>query len=420
MPVTFGRSFRIAAAHAASVFTSARALTLTGVFMLTGLLMLASDPASAQRGPTSVVVDEVRVEPMAQTMSVVGRVVPRQSGVLAGRLAERVEQVPVQVGDRVRKGDVLARLSDDRMSSEHAFRTAERDAAVAQVAGQRAALDKARQNLDRQNSLKGSTAFRKDRADDARRDFEGARADLAVAEANLARASAQLDLAAIALADTVIRAPFPGVVTVRHAVAGSYIRVGDPVITLLNDQELEIEADVPSNRTGGLELGSLVEADLQPGGRIFAVVRAVVPEENPRTRTRSARFVPQLPDAGTELISNQSVTVFVPVGERRDVLTVHKDAVVVQGPRSVAFVVQDGKVSSRVVTLGESLGTRFEVLDGLAPGDQAVIRGNERLRDGMDVVVGGGQTGAAPIQSAPAQSAPAQASPAQAAAQDNG
>lgn len=388
MPVVFGRSFRIAVALVLPI--------------VAGILVSTGNPASAQRGPTSVVVDEVRVEPMAQTMSVVGRVVPRQSGVLAGRLAERVDSVVVQVGDRVGKGDVLARLSDDRMSSELAFRTAERDAAVAQVAGQRAALDKARQTLDRQNSLKGSNAFRKDRADDARRDFEGARADLAVAEANLARASAQLDLAAIALADTVIRAPFPGVVTVRHAVAGSYIRVGDPIVTLLNDQELEIEAEVPSNRTGGLTTGALVEADLQPGGRIFAVVRAVVPEENPRTRTRSARFVPQLPDAGTDLISNQSVTVFVPVGERRDVMTVHKDAVVVQGPRSVAFVVKDGKVSSRVVTLGESVGPRFEVLDGLAPGDQAVIRGNERLRDGMDVVIGGGQTGRAPAQASAA------------------
>lgn len=397
MPVVFGRSFRFAPA----LSIAALALPIAA-FMLT----VASDPASAQRGPTSVVVDEVRVEPMAQTMSVVGRVVPRQSGVLAGRLAERVDAVVVQVGDRVAQGDVLARLSDDRMSSEHAFRTAERDAAVAQVAGQRAALDKARQTLERQNSLKGSTAFRKDRADDARRDFEGARADLAVAEANLARASAQLDLAAIALADTVIRAPFPGVVTVRHAVAGSYIRVGDPIVTLLNDQELEIEAEVPSNRTAGLTTGALVEADLQPGGRIFAVVRAVVPEENPRTRTRSARFVPQLPDAGTELISNQSVTVFVPVGERRDVLTVHKDAVVVQGPRSVAFVVKDGKVSSRVVSLGESVGPRFEVLDGLAPGDQAVIRGNERLRDGMDVMVGGGQTGQMPNQAPDQASAP--------------
>lgn len=372
-----------------------------GVAILFGLLVLSSltAPAQAQRGPAVVVTDTVHVEPLSQTVEVLGRVVARQSGILATRIAERVALIEVQVGDRVEQDQILVRLSDDRMASERRLRIAELNAAQARVDSQKATLAKANQTLGRQNSLRGSTAYRKDLVQDLQRDVDSSTADLAASMADLARADAQLALAEIALEDTVIRAPFPGVVTIRHAVEGSYIRVGDPLVTLLNDLELEIEADVPTTRTDGLRPGGVVDAHLQPGGHLPAIVRAVVPEENPRTRTRAVRFVPQLEGTGLKLISNQSVSVHIPVGEKRDVVTVAKDAITVQGTRNVAFVVIDGKVEARTIILGESVGQRFEVIDGLTAGDDVVIRGNERLRDGDAVSTGAGQTSQAPAES---------------------
>ena len=250
---------------------------------------------------------------------------------------------------------------------------------------ERASLAKSRQTLERLLSLKGSTAFRKDRAEDAERDLDVAAALLASAEAGLARTRAQLALAETALADTVILAPYAGVVTVKHTVEGNYLRGGDPVVTMLNDEELEIEADVPVTRLVGLEAGALVEADFQVGGRIFAVIRAIVPEENPRTRTRAVRFVPQLEGPRLRLAANQSITVRIPIGDSRDVVTVNKDAVIVQRGTQVVYLVVDGVVQSQPVMLGESLGNRFEVLSGLAPGDVVVTRGNERLQPGQAV-----------------------------------
>jgi RND family efflux transporter MFP subunit len=378
-----------------------RDLQRLGAACLVGLALLifgAPTPVQAQRGPAVVVTDAVRVEPLSQTVEVLGRVVARQSGILATRIAERVALVEVQVGDRVERDQILVRLSDDRMASERRLRLAELNAAQARVDSQKASVAKANQTLVRQNSLRGSTAYRKDLVQDLQRDLDSSKADLAASEADVARADAQLALAEIALEDTVIRAPFPGVVTIRHAVEGSYIRVGDPLVTLLNDLELEIEADVPTTRTDGLQPGGVVDAHLQPGGHLPAVVRAVVPEENPRTRTRAVRFVPQLDGTGIKLISNQSVSVHVPVGDKRDVLTVQKDAITVQGSANVAFVVSDGKVEARTVVLGESVGKRFEVIDGLMAGDEVVVRGNERLRDGDAVTTGAPQTSRAPAE----------------------
>ena len=77
--------------------------------------------------------------------------------------------------------------------------------------------------------------------------------------------------------------------------------------------------------------------------------------------------------------------VCMPIGPKRDVVSVHKDAIIREAAGAVVFVVVDGIARKRPVELGEAFGARFEVLAGLAPGDQVVVRGNERLRPGQSV-----------------------------------
>ena len=81
-------------------------------------ILASGSLAIAQQKATAVGVDTVRVEPLNQTVAVLGRLVPRRSGVVATRIAERVEFVEVEVGDRVARGDVLARLANDRLKSD--------------------------------------------------------------------------------------------------------------------------------------------------------------------------------------------------------------------------------------------------------------------------------------------------------------
>ena len=359
------------------------ALLAFGLLALPAAATAQSAPAQERR--LSVGVDAVREEPMSRTIDVLGRLVARQAGVVAARVAERVATVEVQVGDRVAQGDVLARLSDDRLDSERQLRAAAVEAAKAAVVRDRANLAKARQTLDRQEQLKGSTAYRKDRAEDAERDVEIARATVVRADADLAAAAAQLELAEIALSDATVRAPYDGVVTVKHLAAGAYARVGDPVVTLLNDSEIEIEADVPADRLAAVPPGTAIEAEVQNGGHLLAEVRAVVPEENPRTRTRAVRFALKPGQFDYVIAANQSVVVHIPVGGTRQVLTVSKDAIVRNGDRDAVFVVVDGKAVQKTVQLGESIGSRYEVLQGLGDGDVVVIRGNESLRSGQPV-----------------------------------
>ncbi|WP_323796149.1 efflux RND transporter periplasmic adaptor subunit [Nisaea sp.] len=346
-----------------------------------------SDLARGQGKASPVEVDKVREEALTQTAPFTAQFVAIQLGPVATRISERVADVTVRAGERVEKGAILARLSDNRLRAERQLRASELKKAEAQRERATANRAKAQQALARTEQLRGSNAFRKNALEDAQRDLEAAIASSTEAEAETERARADLNLAEIALADASIRAPYHGVVLARHVVAGGYVQAGDAIVTLMNDKDLEIEADVPAQRLSGLHPGAPVKAVLQNGQTLTVEVRAVIPEENPRTRSRAVRFSASLPEGASQIAENQSVTVHIPIGLVRQVISVHKDALLLDGRQPRVYVVIDGKVEMRPVTIGESLGNRFEVLDGLSVGETVVIKGNERLRPGEPVAV---------------------------------
>lgn len=97
------------------------------------------------------------------------------------------------------------------------------------------------------------------------------------------------------------------------------------------------------------------------------------------------RFVLTADQVDYAIAANQSVILHIPIGGTRSVLTVSKDAIVRAGDRQSVFVVVDGKAVAKTVRLGESLGSRYEVHEGLTLGDVVVVRGNENLRSGQPV-----------------------------------
>lgn len=313
----------------------------------------------AAEEPGFVRVDEVRTEPLSRTEPVIGRLVPRRSGVVAARRGGPVGEVRVSVGDRVAKGDVIAVLVSDSLRAQLDLRRAELRAAM---------LDYGRQRKLRRRR---SAALSEARYD--------------TAEQEVAKARANLRLAEIALEYATIRAPYDGVVTIRHTEIGSYLTAGQAVVTLVNDKAMEVEADVPANRIAGLTKGRVVDIAFADKGRYQAKVRAVVPQENPRTRTRAVRFEILTNGRAAAMASNESVTVYIPIGRPRQVLSVNKDAVISRGGKTLVFLVDRGQAKIRPVRLGVAVGSRFEVLSGLKPGDLVVVRGNERLRPGQRV-----------------------------------
>lgn len=350
-------------------------------------LDLSSGLASAQGQAALVRVDAVRVEPMLQTVPVLGRLVARQAGVVAARINGPVESLLVEVGDRVEAEQVIAVLNAETLQAERDLADGDLAVARAEYATKKAQLELTELQLKRMAGLKKSAAFNQARFEDARQQVTIAKAQLRKAETSVTSARADLKLTDIDLRNAEIRALYGGVVTQRLTEAGAYVQKGAPVVRMIADRSLEIEADVPYQRLAGVGIGSELRASLDDGTTHTAVVRAIVPEENPLTRTRAVRFVPHLGETASPLAANQSITVYVPIGAPRNVRTVHKDAVIKRGEKNLVFVVVDGSAEQRAITVGEAVGSRFEVLDGLADGDLVVVRGNERLRSGDKVQI---------------------------------
>jgi len=327
-------------------------------------------------------VDPVRKVPLAQTAPVLGQLVATRQGEVAARVAAPVESFVVEVGDRVARGDPIALLDEEMLA-------ARRDQAQGALAEARARLKTSRERLElaelrlsRLERLRDSAAFSQADYEDQRQEVAIARAEIASAEAEVATARADLQVARIDLKRAEVSAPYGGVVTQRLIEAGAYVDPGTALVRMVADKELEVAVDVPFRRLTGLNPGDEVKIELEDGTSHTARLRAILPQENERTRTRTVRLVPSFGETRAPLASGQSVTVAVPLGDSQQVLSVHKDAVLRQGDSASVFVFKDGTAEVRPVQLGREIGSRFEVVEGLKAGDLAVVRGNERLQPG--------------------------------------
>ncbi len=346
------------------------------------------------RPPATVRLDAVITERMKRTVPVIGRLVARQNGIISSEVRGVVEEMRVEVGDRVARGAVLAVVARQRLATARDRQAAVVERMTAMVSAANAEYEKKRRELNRLDRLRRSAAFSRARYEDLEQDVRSRKGTLDERRAQLDEARAMLRQAEIDLADTQVKAPFPGVVIEKHTEIGAYLGLGARVVSLLNDTELEAEAEIPSDRLSTLGPGTEVEMRLDDGTGHRAVVRAVIPRENARTRTRTVRFAPRFDGTEQALADDQSVTLLVPVAAGRMVATVHKDAVVRSGSDTVVYVVEGGLARRVEVRLGDGIGPRFVVQDGVAPGQNLVVHGNETLGMGGPVRVTGAPKGA--------------------------
>jgi len=355
-------------------------LVLAGLIL--GALLAPAEAPAQSSGPAGVHVDPVREVPLAQSAPVLGTLVATRRGEVAARVAAPVESFVVEVGDRVARGDPIVLLDDEMLA-------ARRDQAEGALAEARARLQTRRERvalaelrLSRLERLRDSAAFSQADFEDQRQEVAIARAEVAAAEAEVKTAQADLRVARIDLKHAEVSAPYTGVVTERLVESGAYAEPGRALVRMVADKDLEVAVAVPFRRLTGLNPGDEVKIELEDGTAHTARLRAILPQENERTRTRTVRLVPSFGETRAPLASGQSVTVAVPLGDSQKVLSVHKDAVLRQGDGASVFVFKDGKAEVRPVQLGREFGARFEVVEGLEAGELAVVRGNERLQPG--------------------------------------
>lgn len=353
--------------------------------LLFAALALSAPSVLAQGQAAAVGVQAVETRQLAETVPVFAEVTTARDGAVASRVAGNVDTVHVLAGTRVAKGDRLVELNRDLLAILVAQSEAQMAEAEAGIATARVRVDRTQTVLDRIVALRDSNAFSEGRFDDAQSDLLEAQSQLAEAIAREKSSEARLSEARYQLERSMIIAPFSGVVIEVNTIPGAFIQAGTPVVRLLDTDAFEVTAGVPARYVTFLEPGQIMQAGTETGDELTLELRAILPLEDTSTRTRAVRFA--APELGnlTNVAVGQSLTVLIPIGDAREVLSVPKDALVQARGGWTVFVAADGKAEPRPVTLGVALGDRYEVLSGLQAGEQVVVRGNERLRPGQEI-----------------------------------
>lgn len=340
---------------------------------------------TAQGRATAVTVQPVETRLLSETVPVFAEVTTSRDGTVASRVTGTVETVYVLDGAQVAQGDPLIDLDDELLRIQLAQSEAELAVAEASIATAEVRLDRATTTFSRIDALRSSATFSQGRFDDAQSDMLEARSQLAEAQARVKSVEARMAEAHYQLDRSTVVAPFSGVVIDVSVIPGQFISAGSAVVRLLDTDAFEVQASVPSRYIGFLEPGQEMAATSEAGQDLTLTLRAILPLEDASTRTRTVLFsAPQLGTMGS-VAEGQSITVQIPVGSPRNLLSVPKDALVQARGGWTVFVAEDGQAQPRSVTLGLPVGDRYEVTGGLTEGDLVVVRGNERLRPGQAI-----------------------------------
>jgi len=348
------------------------------------LVAIACGPASpendepfAPERPTSIVVTaEVAEARMRTEVKLSAEAAPWAAVTVTAEVSGRVVAVEAEVGDQVRRGDPLARIDDTEAG-------AGLTQAEASLEGARAARDQAEIDLERGELLRETR-------DISVGDLDRLRLARTTATARHGEAEAAVVLARKRLDDTVVRAPFAGIVSRREVEMGSWLAPGAPVARLLDRERLKVRAAASQTDRARLGLGmpASIEATALPGVELEGRVRLLGQEADPATGTYLVEVAvdrPVAPD-GSRLLPGMQATMTI-VLEEATAVVIPRAAVVETAGGPAVFTVERGTARRVLLRLGRETSELVEVLEGLEPGEIVAVQGQHVLRDGDPVEV---------------------------------
>jgi RND family efflux transporter MFP subunit len=331
-----------------------------------------------------------------------GYVTPRRRATIAAKITGRVTSVHFDEGTRVQEGQLLATLDDSDVQRQLQSANADRDTSQAAIADYDVQLKNAEKELVRAEKLQAAGVQTQENLDNATMAADSLRAKIALAKQTVIGAKARIDEAQQAVDNTIIRAPFAGIVVSKDAqvgemvspvsAGGGFTRTGIATIVDMNSNEIEV--DVNESYIARVVPDQLVTAvlDAYPDWKIPCKVRTVIPTADRQKATVKVRisFIkldPRiLPDMGVK------VTFFgdeeKPVsGAPVPVALISQDAIRSDGAQKIVYLVKDDHAERRAVKIGGARGTDVEIFAGLAPGDVVIVKPPETLKDGAAVEI---------------------------------
>lgn len=345
--------------------------------MAVGMLVLAGCQPSDEPAPAASVrpVISMIVAPASgMTTRFAGTIVSRVRADLGFRFAGRLISRPVNVGDHVTAGQVVAEV--DATSLELALRTAKADFASAQ-----AQFDNAQGNEQRQSVLFGS-------GNTTQTNLELVTLRYQLAEATLHRAQSILRKAEDQLSYAQLRAGFDGVVTIVNLEPGSDLLPGQPILTIAKPDLRDAVIDVPTAFAASVQVGAqfIVALQLDPTITATGTLREVAPEADTATRTRRIKIGLDGPAPAFRIGATVSV---LSTTAKAGPLEVPVSAIQQVDQQTYVWVIDTGTgtASRQEVTVEARLGAQSVVVSGLVAGMRIAVAGANSLTDGQQIAV---------------------------------
>lgn len=321
-------------------------------------------------------------------ISAVGTLKAREVSPLSPKVAGTVTGVLVDVGDRVKSGQVVIRL--DRSNLDLAVKQVQAALAAAEAAilQANAQFERAEKDYNRATELLKEKVIPQSRFDAVEAAFKTARETVSSVTAQRNQAKAALGSALEHLNDTEIRSPITGTVVERNVEIGQAVAPGVQLLRIVDQTSLKADIDLPEGDIGRVAIGAtaMIMVDSFPGEEFSGKVIVINPMVDRQTRTFRVRI--QVPNQAGKFVDGMFAKVKLFMGKRR-ALSVPRDALQ-RLPGSgtyYVFAVDGNKSVKRTVQVGVIEEQLAEVRDGLAQGEKVVTSGAGRLRTGVEIIV---------------------------------
>jgi RND family efflux transporter MFP subunit len=350
------------------------------------------------RTPMTVDVSRVARRDLVDYITVVGNLIGEQTVDVTPRVAGRIESVAVKLGDRVARGQTVAKIEDREIREQINQAQATLDVNKATVVQRESDLKVLESALDRNRTSYDRGLVAKQVLEDVEARHNAAVAQVSVAKAQQASTQARIDELKITLSNTTILSPLDGFVSRRNLDVGAFAGANTVILTVVDLGTVRLVANLVEKGFRRVVPGvdADVEVDSFQGETFHGQVSRVAPAFDPATRTAPMEI--EVPNPGFRLKPGMYARVRLTVERRPQSLTVPRAAVVdTEGKRGV-FVVEGQTARFREVQTGLQDGDHLEILSGLDEGTPVVTLGALALKDGDRVALPGdpGQAGGSP------------------------
>jgi HlyD family secretion protein len=330
-------------------------------------------------------------------LNATGRVVAAKKAAVSTKATGRLEYLGVQEGSKVKSGDVIARLESLDVNATKDQARAGGNAARANLEQGRAELIDAQAQYKRQQELFEKKFVSAAVLDAAKARMDRAKATIASLNAAIGVADAQTRAAGVSVEQTLIRAPFDGVILTKNANVGDIITpfssaagsIG-AVVTMADMSTLEVESDVAEASIGKIVVGAPAEITLDalPDARLLGEVSRIVPTVDRAKATvlvkvsfveRDQRVLPDM-SAKVSFLKQKPTE-----ADRKPTTVVRKESLVERDGKSFVYVIDDNKAKLTLVAKAREIGDTVEVT-GVKNGDKVVLKPGDTLHDGAAVV----------------------------------